>query len=107
MTVLSPYRFAGSHDYVLDGSVHSQQAAEMAPQTFISLLEFVSEIYQVRILFVLHYMLTCHWEVYDLSFLGGCVSCLIYSVFSFFFYQTRLGALDCYSKHKWKSRSKL
>ncbi|KAM7512709.1 hypothetical protein LguiB_011584 [Lonicera macranthoides] len=46
MTVLSPYRFAGSHDYVLDGSVHSQQAAEIAPQTFISLLEFVSEIYQ-------------------------------------------------------------
>ncbi|PSS20924.1 Nuclear pore complex protein [Actinidia chinensis var. chinensis] len=46
MTALSPYRMAGSHDYVHDISMHSQQATETAPQPFVSLLEFVSEIYQ-------------------------------------------------------------
>ncbi|GKA84110.1 nuclear pore complex protein NUP205 [Tanacetum coccineum] len=46
MTALSPYKMSGSHDYVLDGNMHSQQAAEPAPQTFVSLLEFVSEIYE-------------------------------------------------------------
>uniref|UniRef100_A0A5B7BQC9 Nuclear pore complex protein NUP205 n=1 Tax=Davidia involucrata TaxID=16924 RepID=A0A5B7BQC9_DAVIN len=46
MTALSPYRMAGSHDYMHDGGVHSQQATEIAPQPFVSLLEFVSEIYQ-------------------------------------------------------------
>lgn len=97
MTVLSPYRFAGSHDYVLDGSVHSQQATEIAPQTFISLLEFVSEIYQVRLLFVVCFMLTYHSEVYDVSFLGGCVSCLIYI---YILPNTRLGALEWYSKNE-------
>lgn len=49
MTALSPYKMSGSHDYALDGSIHSQQAAESAPQTFVSLLEFVSEIYEVSI----------------------------------------------------------
>lgn len=47
MTVLSPYRISGSNDFVLDVSMHSQQAIEAAPQPFVSLLEFVSEIYQV------------------------------------------------------------
>ncbi|KAF5945828.1 hypothetical protein HYC85_016056 [Camellia sinensis] len=46
MTVLSPYRMVGSHDYMHDSSVHSQQATETSPQSFVSLLEFVSEIYQ-------------------------------------------------------------
>ncbi|GFS40925.1 nuclear pore complex protein [Actinidia rufa] len=46
MTALSPYRMAGSHDYMHDISMHSQQATETAPQPFVSLLEFVSEIYQ-------------------------------------------------------------
>ncbi|GKB96943.1 hypothetical protein Tco_0983080 [Tanacetum coccineum] len=46
MTALSPYKMSGSLDYVLDGNMHSQQAAEPAPQTFVSLLEFVSEIYE-------------------------------------------------------------
>lgn len=50
MTALSPYKMSGSHDYVLDGNMHSQQAAEPAPQTFVSLLEFVSEIYEVSTL---------------------------------------------------------
>ncbi|GJX82873.1 hypothetical protein Tco_0332354 [Tanacetum coccineum] len=45
-TALSPYKMSGSLDYVLDGNMHSQQAAEPAPQTFVSLLEFVSEIYE-------------------------------------------------------------
>lgn len=46
MAALSPYRVSGSTDYVLDVSMQAQQAAEVAPQPFISLLEFVSEIYQ-------------------------------------------------------------
>ncbi|KAK2984101.1 hypothetical protein RJ640_018126, partial [Escallonia rubra] len=46
MTALSPYRMAGSHDYLLDGTGHSQQVSHPSPQTFISLLEFVSDIYQ-------------------------------------------------------------
>ncbi|KAF7147071.1 hypothetical protein RHSIM_Rhsim03G0247900 [Rhododendron simsii] len=46
MTALSPYRIAGSLDYMHDSSAHSQQATETAPQPFVSLLEFVSEIYQ-------------------------------------------------------------
>ncbi|KAA8535090.1 hypothetical protein F0562_030093 [Nyssa sinensis] len=46
MTALSPYRMDGSHDYMHDGGVHSQKATEIAPQPFVSLLEFVSEIYQ-------------------------------------------------------------
>nr|XP_043623465.1 nuclear pore complex protein NUP205 isoform X2 [Erigeron canadensis] len=46
MTVLSPYKMSGSHDFVLDGNKHSQQASESFPQTFVSLLEFVSEIYE-------------------------------------------------------------
>lgn len=50
MTALSPYKMSGSHDYLLDGNMHSQQAAEPAPQTFVSLLEFVSEIYEVSTL---------------------------------------------------------
>lgn len=47
MAALSPYRVSGSTDYVLDVSMQAQPAAEAAPQPFISLLEFVSEIYQV------------------------------------------------------------
>ncbi|XP_071686120.1 nuclear pore complex protein NUP205 isoform X2 [Rutidosis leptorrhynchoides] len=42
MVALSPYKMSGSHDHALD----NQQAAESAPQTFVSLLEFVSEIYE-------------------------------------------------------------
>lgn len=51
MIALSPYKMSGSHDYVLDGNTHSQQSADSAPQTFVSLLEFVSEIYEVSIVF--------------------------------------------------------
>ncbi|XP_059635097.1 nuclear pore complex protein NUP205 [Cornus florida] len=46
MAALSPYRMAGSHDYMRDNGVHSQHAAETVSQPFVSLLEFVSEIYQ-------------------------------------------------------------
>ncbi|XP_031097713.1 nuclear pore complex protein NUP205 isoform X1 [Ipomoea triloba] len=45
MTELSPYRMASSHDHMVDRSMHAQKT-EPAPQAFISLLEFVSEIYQ-------------------------------------------------------------
>ncbi|XP_076958818.1 nuclear pore complex protein NUP205-like [Bidens hawaiensis] len=46
MTSLSSYKMSGSLDYVLNGSTNSSQNAEYAPQTFVSLLEFVSEIYE-------------------------------------------------------------
>lgn len=46
MTELSPYRMASSHDHMMDRSMHAEKT-EPAPQAFISLLEFVSEIYQV------------------------------------------------------------
>ncbi|VFQ73605.1 unnamed protein product [Cuscuta campestris] len=43
MIELSPYRMTSSHDQ--DRSMHTQKI-NPAPQTFVSLLEFVSEIYQ-------------------------------------------------------------
>ncbi|KAJ8528333.1 hypothetical protein K7X08_022025 [Anisodus acutangulus] len=46
MTALSPYRLSTSHEYTVDGIGHFQKATEPAPQAFVSLLEFVSEIYQ-------------------------------------------------------------
>ncbi|KAK4343497.1 hypothetical protein RND71_036591 [Anisodus tanguticus] len=46
MTALSPYRLSTSHEYPVDGIGHFQKATEPAPQAFVSLLEFVSEIYQ-------------------------------------------------------------
>nr|GFD29152.1 nuclear pore complex protein NUP205 [Tanacetum cinerariifolium] len=49
-TALSPYKMSGSLDYLLDGNMHSQQAAEPVPQTFVSLIEFVSKVYEVSTL---------------------------------------------------------
>lgn len=46
MSVLNSYRIAGSHDFVLDSNLPSQQDTEIGPLPFVSLLEFVSEIYQ-------------------------------------------------------------
>ncbi|XP_009364040.2 nuclear pore complex protein NUP205 [Pyrus x bretschneideri] len=46
MSMLSPYRMAGSHDFAHDSNLTSQQVSETGPLSFISLLEFVSEIYQ-------------------------------------------------------------
>ncbi|EEF37928.1 hypothetical protein RCOM_0223370 [Ricinus communis] len=43
MSVLNSYRLAASHD----SKLHSQQASETGPSPFVSLMEFVSEIYQV------------------------------------------------------------
>ncbi|BBH08489.1 Protein of unknown function D [Prunus dulcis] len=42
MSILSPYRMAGSHD----SNLTSPQVSETGPLPFVSLLEFVSEIYQ-------------------------------------------------------------
>ncbi|KAI5320580.1 hypothetical protein L3X38_040288 [Prunus dulcis] len=42
MSILSPYRMAGSHD----SNLTSPQVFETGPLPFVSLLEFVSEIYQ-------------------------------------------------------------
>jgi len=49
MSVLSHYHVAGSHDFLHDGNLKSQQAVETGSLTFVSLLEFVSEIYQVSL----------------------------------------------------------
>ncbi|XP_059431872.1 nuclear pore complex protein NUP205 isoform X3 [Corylus avellana] len=46
MSILSHYHMAGSHEFLLDGNFNSQQAVETGSLTFVSLLEFVSEIYQ-------------------------------------------------------------
>lgn len=46
MSMLSHYRMASSHDFLHDSNLNSQQAIETGPLTFVSLLEFVSEIYQ-------------------------------------------------------------
>lgn len=47
MSVLSPYRVVGSHDFAQDSSSSSQLGTEMGPLPFNSILDFVSEIYQV------------------------------------------------------------
>ncbi|CAJ1975467.1 unnamed protein product [Sphenostylis stenocarpa] len=46
MTVLSPYRVVGSHDFTQDSNSSSLNGTEMAPLPFNSILDFVSEIYQ-------------------------------------------------------------
>lgn len=51
MSVLSPYRMVGSHDFMHDNNSNSQKAVEMGSQPFVSLLEFVSEVYQVNMFF--------------------------------------------------------
>lgn len=47
MSSLSPYRSAVSHDFTHDSNINSQQATDSGPSPFVSLLEFVSEVYQV------------------------------------------------------------
>lgn len=49
MSILSHYRMAGSHEFLRDGNLDSQQAVETGSSTFVSLLEFVCEIYQVSL----------------------------------------------------------
>ncbi|KAH6806656.1 nuclear pore complex protein, partial [Perilla frutescens var. frutescens] len=46
MTMLSPYRTAGTHNQIIESSGHAQETYEIVLQPFVSLLEFVSEIYQ-------------------------------------------------------------
>ncbi|XP_048134215.1 nuclear pore complex protein NUP205 isoform X2 [Rhodamnia argentea] len=46
MSMLIPYRTAGSHDTFADKNLNSEQAFGFGPVPFVSLLEFVSEIYQ-------------------------------------------------------------
>lgn len=45
MSVLSPYRVVGSHDFAQNSSSISQQGTEAGPLPFNSILDFVSEIY--------------------------------------------------------------
>ncbi|KAK7258456.1 hypothetical protein RIF29_24034 [Crotalaria pallida] len=46
MSVLSPYRVVGSHDFAQGSNSSSQHGSESGPLTFNSILDFVSEIYQ-------------------------------------------------------------
>lgn len=46
MSTLNSYRLAVSQDLMHDSNLESQQATETGPLLFVSLLEFVSEIYQ-------------------------------------------------------------
>ncbi|KAL2929631.1 hypothetical protein RDABS01_035041 [Bienertia sinuspersici] len=46
MTTLSPYRMGGPHGFSHTDSKNSDNSAEVDRQPFISLLEFISEIYQ-------------------------------------------------------------
>ncbi|PON88993.1 Nucleoporin [Trema orientale] len=46
MNILSPYRSAVAHDYTHDSNSNSLQVTESSPLPFVSLLEFVSEVYQ-------------------------------------------------------------
>ncbi|OIV97223.1 hypothetical protein TanjilG_02931 [Lupinus angustifolius] len=46
MSVLSPYRVVGSHDFAQDRNSSSQHGSDMGALTFNSILDFVSEIYQ-------------------------------------------------------------
>ncbi|XP_042036809.1 nuclear pore complex protein NUP205-like isoform X2 [Salvia splendens] len=46
MAMLSPYRAAGTHNQMIESSALPQETSEIAIQPFVSLLEFVSEIYQ-------------------------------------------------------------
>ncbi|KAK4781282.1 hypothetical protein SAY87_017388 [Trapa incisa] len=46
MTMPTSHRTAGSHDFFHEGNSSSQQAGELGPRMFVSLLEFISEIYQ-------------------------------------------------------------
>lgn len=48
MSMLSPYRLAGSHDFA-HHSNQTLQVSEAGPLPFVSLLEFVSGIYQVTL----------------------------------------------------------
>lgn len=48
MTMLSPYRMGGPHVFPHMDSINADHSAEVERQPFISLLEFISEIYQVQ-----------------------------------------------------------
>ncbi|KAL0339075.1 UNVERIFIED_CONTAM: Nuclear pore complex protein [Sesamum angustifolium] len=46
MAMLSPYRPAATHNQMIEGSGHPPETYETVREPFVSLLEFVSEIYQ-------------------------------------------------------------
>lgn len=48
--MLSPYRTAATHNQIIEGSEYPQETNGTAGHPFVSLLEFVSEIYQVGML---------------------------------------------------------
>lgn len=71
MNVLSPYILVGPDDFRDDNGFGSQQHAQMNNQPFVSLLELVSEIYQVSlfsslfpVLFFSHLVLLLIWDTW-------------------------------------------
>lgn len=52
MNALSPYRLTVPHNHKVDGAADFPQASANLPQPFVSLLEFLSEIYQVPLLLI-------------------------------------------------------
>ncbi|KAG6391132.1 hypothetical protein SASPL_148883 [Salvia splendens] len=68
MAILSPYRAAGTHNQMIESGAHPQETSEIASQPFVSLLEFVSEIYQV---YILAPLLTAHANLKEPELLSG------------------------------------
>ncbi|KAG6389301.1 hypothetical protein SASPL_150768 [Salvia splendens] len=68
MAMLSPYRAAGTHNQMIESSALPQETSEIAIQPFVSLLEFVSEIYQV---YILAPLLTAHENLKEPELLSG------------------------------------
>lgn len=50
--MLSPYRAAATHNQIIEGNGHPQETYEVVRHPFVSLLELLSEIYQVSMLFL-------------------------------------------------------
>lgn len=78
MSALSPYRMAGSHDFMHDNNSNSQNTVEMGSQPFVSLLEFVSEVYQVNLFVFFNNMYYGTWMELIILF-DGLVSANISS----------------------------
>lgn len=63
MTILTPYRTATPHNQMVEGSGQPQEPYEIERQPFVSLLEFLSEIYQVGMLYSNKYLMWLTMEV--------------------------------------------
>lgn len=80
MAILSPYRTATTHNQMIEGSGSPQGINVVGQQPFVSLLEFVSEIYQVSMLFSL---LNATWFMKHVIY-GLCMGGFMKSVYELF-----------------------